>query len=74
MKAVDLLERNHVVWKEPTRHPFLDAVREGRFPAGAFEAWPRITCLSEMRWPFRPGCLPTRRARLGQSWRAVWSP
>jgi thiaminase len=39
MKAVDLLERNHVVWKEPTRHPFLDAVREGRFPAGAFEAW-----------------------------------
>ena len=39
MKAVDLLERNPVVWKEATRHPFLEAVREGSFPAGAFEAW-----------------------------------
>jgi formylaminopyrimidine deformylase / aminopyrimidine aminohydrolase len=39
MKAVDLLERNYVVWKGPTRHPFLEAVREGSFPAGAFEAW-----------------------------------
>ena len=39
MKAVDLLERNYVVWKGPTRHPFLEAVREGRFPAGAFEVW-----------------------------------
>ena len=39
MKAVDLLERNYMVWKGPTRHPFLEAVREGRFPADAFEAW-----------------------------------
>ena len=39
MKAVDLLERNPVVWKGATRHPFLEAVREGSFPAGAFEAW-----------------------------------
>ena len=39
MKAMDLLERNHVVWKEAIRHPFLEAVREGSFPAGAFEAW-----------------------------------
>ena len=39
MKAVDLLECNPVVWQEATRHPFLEAVREGTFPAGAFEAW-----------------------------------
>ena len=39
MKAVDLLERNPAVWTEATRHPFLEAVREGSFPAGAFEAW-----------------------------------
>ena len=39
MKAVDLLESNPAVWKEATRHPFLEAVREGSFPAGAFEAW-----------------------------------
>jgi thiaminase len=39
MKAVDLLERNPAVWKDATRHQFLEAVREGSFPAGAFEAW-----------------------------------
>ena len=39
MKAADLLERNPVVWEEATRHPFLEGVREGSFPAGAFEAW-----------------------------------
>jgi formylaminopyrimidine deformylase / aminopyrimidine aminohydrolase len=39
MKAADLLESNPVVWQEATRHPFLEAVREGSFPAGAFEAW-----------------------------------
>jgi thiaminase/transcriptional activator TenA len=39
MKAVDLLESNPAVWKGATRHPFLEAVREGSFPAGAFEAW-----------------------------------
>ena len=39
MKAGDLLERNPAVWQEATRHPFLEAVREGSFPAGAFEAW-----------------------------------
>ncbi|HLL39112.1 MAG TPA: TenA family transcriptional regulator, partial [Rubrobacteraceae bacterium] len=40
MKAADLLERNYMVWKGPTQHPFMEAVREGRrFPADAFEAW-----------------------------------
>ncbi|MDQ4127961.1 MAG: TenA family transcriptional regulator [Actinomycetota bacterium] len=39
MKAVDLLERNPAAWTEATWHPFLEAVREGSFPAGAFEAW-----------------------------------
>ena len=39
MKAGDLLEHNPTVWQEATRHPFLEAVREGSFPAGAFEAW-----------------------------------
>ena len=39
MKTVDLLERNPTLWQEATRHPFLEAVREGSFPAGAFEAW-----------------------------------
>ena len=39
MKVGDLLERNPAVWQEATRHPFLEAVREGSFPAGAFEAW-----------------------------------
>ncbi len=39
MRAVDLLERNPEVWQEATRHPFLEAVREGTFPAGAFEIW-----------------------------------
>lgn len=39
MKTADLLERYPVVWQEAIRHPFLEAVREGSFPAGAFEAW-----------------------------------
>jgi thiaminase/transcriptional activator TenA len=39
MRAVDLLERNPMVWQEATRHPFLEAVSEGSFPVGAFEAW-----------------------------------
>ena len=39
MKAVDLLERDPMAWQEATRHPFLEAVREGSFPAGTFEAW-----------------------------------
>jgi formylaminopyrimidine deformylase / aminopyrimidine aminohydrolase len=39
MRAMDLLERNPMVWQEAIRHPFLEAVSEGSFPAGAFEAW-----------------------------------
>ena len=26
-------------WREATRHPFLEAVSEGTFSTGAFEAW-----------------------------------
>lgn len=39
MKAADLLERNPEAWQAATRHPFLEAVREGSFPSGAFEDW-----------------------------------
>ena len=39
MKAADLLERNAAAWQEATRHPFLEAVCEGSFPAEAFETW-----------------------------------
>ena len=39
MKAAELLERNAAAWQEATRHPFLEAIREGSFPAGAFESW-----------------------------------
>jgi formylaminopyrimidine deformylase / aminopyrimidine aminohydrolase len=37
--VVELLERHPVAWRGGIRHPFLDAVREGTLPAGAFEAW-----------------------------------
>jgi thiaminase/transcriptional activator TenA len=39
MEVLGLLERHAAVWREATRHSFLDAVREGNLPAGAFEAW-----------------------------------
>ena len=39
MKATDLLQRNAASWQEATQHPFLEAIREGSFPAGAFESW-----------------------------------
>lgn len=39
MEALGLLERHPEAWREATRHPFLDAVREGTLAAGAFEAW-----------------------------------
>ncbi len=35
----DLLDNNPVAWKEATRHPFLDGVREESLPNGAFESW-----------------------------------
>jgi thiaminase/transcriptional activator TenA len=39
VETLRLLERHPEAWREATRHPFLDAVREGTLPAGAFEAW-----------------------------------
>lgn len=39
MEVLELLEYHPAAWREAIRHPFLDAVREGALPAGAFEAW-----------------------------------
>jgi thiaminase/transcriptional activator TenA len=34
-----LLRRHAEEWRAATRHPFLDGVREGTLPAGAFRTW-----------------------------------
>lgn len=39
METIGLLERHSTEWQEATWYPFLDAVREGSLPTGAFEAW-----------------------------------
>ena len=39
MDVLELLERHPATWHAATRHPFLNAVREGTLPAGAFDAW-----------------------------------
>ncbi len=39
MKARELAERHARTWRGATRHPFLDGVRDGELPEGAFEAW-----------------------------------
>jgi formylaminopyrimidine deformylase / aminopyrimidine aminohydrolase len=39
MNTSELLERHPTMLRDATRHPFLDAVRRGALPAGAFEAW-----------------------------------
>ena len=39
MKTPELLDRNASAWRGATRHPFLDGVREGGLPAGAFDTW-----------------------------------
>lgn len=39
MKTAELLERHREEWGEAVRHPFLDGVRAGDLPAGAFETW-----------------------------------
>ncbi len=39
MDVLELLERHPAAWRVVTQHPFLDAVREGTVPTGAFEAW-----------------------------------
>ena len=39
MRAAGLLERHRGIWEEAIRHPFLDGVREGGLPDGAFDTW-----------------------------------
>jgi thiaminase len=37
--VTDLLSRHADAWWAATRHPFLDAVRDGTIPVAAFETW-----------------------------------
>jgi thiaminase len=37
--VTDLLVRHAEAWRGATRHPFLDAVRDGSLPAAAFDTW-----------------------------------
>ena len=37
--VADLLSRHPVLWRAATRHPFLDAVRDGTIPVAAFDTW-----------------------------------
>ena len=39
MRAEDLVSRHASAWRGATRHPFLDAVREGTLPQEAFDLW-----------------------------------
>ncbi len=39
MRAAALIEDHPDEWRAATRHPFLDGVREGTMPEGAFETW-----------------------------------
>lgn len=39
MKVSELIKRHAETWRKATRHPFLDGVRDGGLPEGAFEAW-----------------------------------
>jgi thiaminase len=39
VRAGELIERHPDAWCGATRGPFLDGVREGTLPAGAFETW-----------------------------------
>lgn len=39
MKTTSLLERHSAAWLAATRHPFLDAVRDGGLPPRIFAAW-----------------------------------
>jgi formylaminopyrimidine deformylase / aminopyrimidine aminohydrolase len=39
VRTEDFIERPPEAWREVTRHPFLDGVREGPLPTGAFETW-----------------------------------
>jgi formylaminopyrimidine deformylase / aminopyrimidine aminohydrolase len=37
--VADLLSRHPDAWRGATRHPFLDAVRDGTVPVAAFDTW-----------------------------------
>ena len=37
--ASNLVQRHHPEWRAATRHAFLDSVRDGGLPVGAFWAW-----------------------------------
>ncbi|GAB3195817.1 hypothetical protein GCM10027261_17060 [Geodermatophilus arenarius] len=39
MPVADLLVRHADAWGRATRHPFLDAVRDGTLPPAAFDTW-----------------------------------
>lgn len=39
MRAEALISRHPEAWREATRHPFLDGLRDGTLSGGAFEAW-----------------------------------
>ncbi|MEX5719848.1 TenA family transcriptional regulator [Geodermatophilus maliterrae] len=39
MPVAELLTRHADAWRRATAHPFLDAVRDGTLPAGAFDTW-----------------------------------
>ena len=39
METSRLLDHHQEEWREATHHSFLEAVSEGSFPAGSFEAW-----------------------------------
>jgi formylaminopyrimidine deformylase / aminopyrimidine aminohydrolase len=39
MKPIHLLERHSAAWLAATRHPFLDAVREGKLAPQVFTTW-----------------------------------
>ncbi|SFP69450.1 thiaminase (transcriptional activator TenA) [Geodermatophilus dictyosporus] len=39
MPVAELLTRHPDAWRRATRAPFLDAVRDGTLPAGAFDTW-----------------------------------
>lgn len=39
MRARELIAAHPDGWRAATRHPFLDGVREGSLPSGAFETW-----------------------------------
>ncbi|MGY1666877.1 thiaminase II/PqqC family protein [Geodermatophilus sp. SYSU D00696] len=39
MPVADLLARHAGAWGRATRHPFLDAVRDGTLPPAAFDTW-----------------------------------